>query len=77
MGLDSFVASEVRDFLGGIDMSWKSENVEIEVIEKHFKFLHVKLKLQSGEECLFTPLYASSREEGVSMKCNLRGGELT
>ncbi|XP_058760448.1 uncharacterized protein LOC131633779 [Vicia villosa] len=59
MGFDKLMGTDVQGFAGGIALAWKSDIVKVEILRKHFQFLHLQIKLNTGEEFLFTPVYAS------------------
>ncbi|XP_058774782.1 uncharacterized protein LOC131649052 [Vicia villosa] len=64
LGFDSLIGSEVQGYAGGIALAWNSSKVKVELLKRHFQFLHLRLNLDSGEEFFFTPVYASPRSSG-------------
>jgi hypothetical protein len=64
LGYDGFQYTDTNGFSGGIIVAWKERMIEIDVLFKHFQFLHLKVKMQSGKLFFFSPVYASPREEG-------------
>lgn len=64
LGFDSLVGFEVRGYSGGIVVALKSTRVKVDLLQSHFQFLHTKIKFEDTKECIYTPIYASSRKEG-------------
>lgn len=50
-------------YAGGISFGWKSDMMDVNVIQKHFQFMHVKISFKGGGEWFFTPVYASPNED--------------
>lgn len=59
LGFDGFDFVEGQGFSEGIIVAWKKSNANLEVVQKHFQFLHIKISPQGGGFWWFTPLYAS------------------
>jgi hypothetical protein len=63
LGCDGFVGTEVRGYAGGIVVGWNSNEVNIQVMENNFQFLHLNVKYGDDREWFFTPIYASPHED--------------
>ena len=68
LGFDNWELVEGNGFAGGIWMAWKSYCVNIEIIQKHFQFLHIRIKPVSGVSWLFTAVYANPN---ISLRAEL------
>lgn len=45
LGFDSYEYTDNKGFVGGIYMGCKKDKIQIQLLQKHFQFLHVKIKL--------------------------------
>lgn len=63
LGFDNVQYSAIQGYAGRIVVAWKTGNIDIVVEKAHFQFIHLKIVPLEGEEWLFTPVYASPRED--------------
>lgn len=45
-------------------MAWKSYILKVDVLQKHFQFLHTKIKFEGEEDYIFKLIYACPIEDG-------------
>ncbi|GAU24370.1 hypothetical protein TSUD_390790 [Trifolium subterraneum] len=62
LGLKNYIVSEAHGFLGGIWLLWNRQDIEFEVIQNNFHFIHVKVKEKDVDSWLLTVVYASPRD---------------
>lgn len=63
LGFDGFSYSNVQGYAGGIIAAWKKDRVRVQVVQRHFQFLHLQVQAGDGVDWFFTPVYASPSEE--------------
>jgi hypothetical protein len=63
LGYDEFTATEVQGYAGGIVVGWKKDNITVDVVNKSFQFMHLRVKYPHGQWWYFTPVYASPIED--------------
>ncbi|PNY15946.1 ribonuclease H, partial [Trifolium pratense] len=64
LGFDGFQFSNANGYSGGIIVAWKGSIVDVEVLMRHFQFLHMRVTFKGGRDWYFTSIYASPQEEG-------------
>jgi hypothetical protein len=62
LGFDEFSATEVQGYAGGIACAWKSDDIYVDVCEKNFQYMHLKVRYPNDGWWFFTPVYASPNE---------------
>jgi hypothetical protein len=63
LGYDEFTATEVQGYAGGIVVAWKKDYIMVDVCNKSFQYMHLKVKYPNGGWWFFTPIYASPIED--------------
>lgn len=64
LGFDDYIFAENQGFVGGIDMGWKSDILQLTLLQKHFQFLHVSIKSGDESSWSLTAVYASPEPDG-------------
>jgi len=62
LGFKNYVMSEARGFSGGIWLLWNRSDIQIQLIQSDFHFLHVQVSGNNTDPWLLTVVYASPRE---------------
>jgi exonuclease III len=62
LGFKNHIVSEAHGFSGGIWLLWNRQDVQFEVIQNDFHFIHVKVKEKDNDPWFLTVVYASPRE---------------
>jgi hypothetical protein len=62
LGFDEVSATEVQGYAGGIACAWKSDDIYVDVCEKNFQYMHLKVRYPNDGWWFFTPVYASPNE---------------
>ncbi|CAJ2644330.1 unnamed protein product [Trifolium pratense] len=62
LGFKNYVMAEARGFSGGIWLMWNRSDIQIQLIQNNFHFLHVQVSEKGMEPWLLTVIYASPRE---------------
>lgn len=63
LGFDGFCCSNVNGFAGGIVVAWKTEVVQLVVVNITFQFIQLKVSYVGEPEWYLTALYASPNDE--------------
>lgn len=62
LGFKNYIVSEAQGFSGGIWLLWNRQDIQFEVIQNNFHFIHVQVREQGVDPWLLTVVYASPRE---------------
>lgn len=63
LGYDQISCSDNQGFAGGIWVGWKSDQVDVTVLNHDFQFIHMKIKEANKPTWLLTVAYVSPRED--------------
>jgi hypothetical protein len=62
LGFDGLCATDVNGFAGGIIVGWRKEDMKVQLVDKSFQYMHLKVSYKDGKDWLFTPIYVSPYE---------------
>jgi hypothetical protein len=67
LGYDGFLSTDNSGYAGGIVVAWKLDLFMVNLEEKKFQYIHMKVNYINRREWYFTAVYASPQEDSRSI----------
>ncbi|XP_058784715.1 uncharacterized protein LOC131659557 [Vicia villosa] len=67
LGYDTFKIISNWGFAGGIAMAWKSNAMDVFILENNDQFIHSRIKMEDSNQWFFTAIYARPQENSKKM----------
>jgi hypothetical protein len=62
LGFDGFLATDVHGYAGGIVVGWKNEAMKVDMLQRRFQYMLLRVCFSNGKNWFFSPIYASPNE---------------
>ncbi|PNY06740.1 endonuclease/exonuclease/phosphatase family protein [Trifolium pratense] len=62
LGFHGFCATDVIGYASGIATGWREEDMKVQLVDRSFQYMHLKVNYKDGKEWFYTPIYASPIE---------------